>query len=70
MPKPTKAQRDRMVVELKAAIAVLESMEVATPCHECLHLCHDSGKCQVWNAEVPEAAQPAGCHRWEESIPF
>lgn len=66
----TKGQRDRAVATLKEAIATLESTPVATPCHECLHLCHDNGKCLVWNAEVPEAAQAAGCHRWEESIPF
>lgn len=64
------AQRDRAIASLKDAIATLERMPVTTPCTECMHLCHDSGVCGKWNAQVPEHALATGCDQWEEDIPF
>lgn len=63
-----KAKRDRLVEELEAAILALKSMPVTTPCVDCIHMA--GSFCTHWNAEVPPEAQAAGCHHWEESIPF
>lgn len=63
-----KAQRDRAVHHMEKALAALKAMPVTMPCGECLHMLN--GRCLHWNAEVPVEAQPAGCHHWEEAIPF
>lgn len=64
----TPAERDRAVEHMEEALKALKTMPVQTPCAKCEFMMN--GRCSHWNAEVPEAAQAAGCHQWQEAIPF
>lgn len=65
---PNKAERARMIRNMRAALQAIEALPMLTPCAECLHF--DNGHCARWAAIVPEDAQPLGCSEWEEQIPF
>lgn len=66
----TPAERDRAVEHMEEALKALKTMPVHTPCAKCELFHKEQGRCWHWNAEVPEAAQAAGCHEWQEAIPF
>lgn len=66
-------ERDLAIEQLERAIAVLRTMPVQTPCAQCAFFSPDKlgrGLCTHWNAEVPVEAQPVGCAKWEDGIPF
>lgn len=64
----TPAERDRAIESMEDALKALKTMPVVTPCAKCDNF--QEGRCLHWNADVPEAAQAAGCHEWQEAIPF
>ena len=65
---PNKAERARMIDNMRAALRAIEALPPLTPCAECLHF--DNGHCARWAAAVPEDARSLGCAEWEEQIPF
>ena len=67
MTPPEKALK---IAELERALAVLRSMQTATPCVKCDRFDDETGACAIWVQIVPLEHRANGCENWIELIPF